>query len=79
MLRIICLITAYAHDCGHEGFTSAFYLNTHDDLAINHLYESPLEQMHTSNLLALLRKYPVVMETICLPYRNNPEFNQIAF
>lgn len=35
--------------------------------------------MHTSNLLALLRKYPVVMETICLPYRKHPEFNQIIF
>ena len=53
------LIAAYAHDNGHQGLTNGFYINSVDDLAIRYYNNSPLENMHSSNLLASLRQYGI--------------------
>ena len=54
---ICCLIAAFAHDAGHRGFTNNFYIKTNNKLALDYSYESPLERMHSSILMQLLKKY----------------------
>ncbi len=52
------LIAAYAHDSGHQGFTNHFYNSRNEELALKYSYMSPLENMHCSNLMRTLLKYP---------------------
>lgn len=53
------LIAAYAHDNGHQGLTNNFYINSQHALAIKYKNESPLENMHSDNLLSCIRKFDI--------------------
>ncbi len=39
-------------------------MNTHHELALQYLYKSPLENMHASNMLRKLKKYPDLFKFI---------------
>lgn len=57
--RCFFLIAAYAHDNGHQGLTNNFYINSEDELALRYSNQSPLENMHSSNLLTCLRMHNI--------------------
>lgn len=54
------LITAYAHDAGHEGLTNAAYQNSNHPMA--KLSSSPLEYMHINHLRRTLRESKLEIE-----------------
>lgn len=58
------LIAAYAHDNGHQGFNNYYYNSNNLELALLYAYNSPLENMHASNLMRQIVKYslPISME-----------------
>ena len=48
------LTAALAHDVGHWGFNNNWLIATHDLLATQYHYTSPLESMHAAKALQLL-------------------------
>jgi hypothetical protein len=50
------VISAFAHDVSHPGFNNDFLIRTKSPIILTYGTESPLEQMHASTLLLLLRK-----------------------
>lgn len=52
--HVTTFIAALAHDVGHPGRTNAFFVTTHDPLAIVYNDHSPLENFHSCLLFATL-------------------------
>jgi hypothetical protein len=57
---LAALLAAYGHDVGHPGVNNAFLVATSSDLALLHNDHSPLENMHSTLLAAVLRDTAVL-------------------
>eukprot|EP00747_Dinoflagellata_sp_TGD_P040092 gnl/TRDRNA2_/TRDRNA2_140656_c1_seq1.p1 gnl/TRDRNA2_/TRDRNA2_140656_c1~~gnl/TRDRNA2_/TRDRNA2_140656_c1_seq1.p1 ORF type:complete len:350 (-),score=76.09 gnl/TRDRNA2_/TRDRNA2_140656_c1_seq1:71-1087(-) len=52
--RFALLISALAHDIGHQGMSNPFLIETSHELALRYNDKSPLENMHCATLFELL-------------------------
>jgi hypothetical protein len=54
--RFALLVSALAHDIGHQGNTNPFLVATHHDFAVRYNDSAPLENMHVAKLFELSRQ-----------------------
>ncbi|CAH0484499.1 unnamed protein product [Peronospora farinosa] len=53
--KCTALLAAMIHDVGHTSYSNNFHITVNDELAIQHVYRSPLEHMHCALAFQLIK------------------------
>ncbi|CAH0480167.1 unnamed protein product [Peronospora belbahrii] len=53
--KCAALLAAIIHDVGHTSYSNNFHITVNDELAIQHVYRSPLEHMHCALAFQLMK------------------------